>query len=130
MRKGAVCGMTRRRDVNSTCMGTASTYLTKVCALFEVGGGGDRRLIVVTDVSHLDWPPMHAGQTIEIRNTARPVVSTKVWIEHFTPFDPLRPVAFTVASDVTKQMIEIGAELWLPADVPPPPQTGEAGGSG
>lgn len=82
--------------------------------LFQITGRG---VVVVTDKTYETLPntlALKIGDPIEFRQRGRIVFRTFVaGIEHFDPWSPKHSFAFLLPSEVTKQHVSVGAEIWI-----------------
>lgn len=95
---------------------TEPCYLFTVQAVFDIQSRG---LVIVTDVeigqAEVQNRLLAMGQTIELRRPDGKVcLATIKGYERFSPYDPKRPLAYSVGGDLTKNDIPVGTEAWEP----------------
>jgi hypothetical protein len=89
----------------------------KVEELFDLSGRG---LVVVTDTAYEQLPgdlAVTIGSVVEFRHAGNSFEAEVKGIEHCDPWTERHKFAFLLSSDISKNQIPIGADIW--SNAPP-----------
>jgi len=84
----------------------------RVAELLELPGRG---VAVITDTAFEQLPSelrLKIGDPVELRHAAEVLRTKVVGIEHCDPWSPKQKFCILLPSDVTKDAITIGSEVW------------------